>query len=165
MSVYQILNEEGQVVNTIVANEQFVKENYECYKKVSDLRVSPSRDSVDSERNRRISDGFIFEGVLYQSRLPSQDHPGDWDVFSGKALEAFISVSQGAEIGDLRWSDKNSDFMWISADNTLIPMDAQTTLALCKEASNHRTKITMKASHLKSMEEIPLDFKDDKWWV
>lgn len=119
---------------------------------------------VDAERDRRISAGFEFAGVLYQSRLPTMNHAGDWDVFSGKALEAFIAVSGGAQPGDLRWSDPDSDFAWIAADNSRVPMDAQTVIELCKAASAHRSRHTFAGSDLKAMSPIPQDYADDKYW-
>lgn len=119
---------------------------------------------VDAERDRRISSGFEFHGVRYQSRLPSTNRAGDWDVFSGKALEAFIAVSSGVQPGDLRWSDPGADFAWIAADNTRVPMDAQTVIELCKAASEHRSRHTFAGSDLKSMQPIPEDYTDNKWW-
>lgn len=113
---------------------------------------------VDAERDRRISAGFDFEAVHYQSR------PSDWEVYSGKALEAFIAISSGAQIGDLRWSDPDSDFAWITADNSRVPMDAQTVIELAKAASAHRTKLTFAGSYIKSLDPIPADYADDKWW-
>lgn len=120
--------------------------------------------SVDAERDRRINSGFDFEGNHYQSRLPSVDGAGDWDVFSGKALEAFIAISSGAQPGDLRWSDPAVDFSWIASDNTRVPMDAQTVIALGKAASAHRSAHTFAGSDIKAMTPIPSDFADDKWW-
>lgn len=119
---------------------------------------------VDAERDKRISAGFTFKGVRYQSRLPSNGHSGDWDVFSGKALDAFIAVSQGAQPNDLRWSDPNSDFSWIAADNSRVPMDAPTVIELCRAASTHRSKHIFAGSDIKAMTPIPVDFADDKWW-
>ncbi len=124
--------------------------------------VLPS--AVDVERDRRIDAGFEFEGVRYQSRLPTANRAGDWDVFSGKALEAFIAVSSGAQPGDLRWSDPGADFAWIAADNTRVPMDAQTVIELCKAASAHRSRHTFAGSDIKAMSPIPLDYTDDQWW-
>lgn len=120
--------------------------------------------AVDAERDRRISGGFEFQGVRYQSRLPSAIHPGDWDVFSGKALEAFIALSSGAAPGDLRWADPDEDFAWIAADNSRVPMDAQTVIELCKTASAHRSRHTFAGSDLKAMQPIPQDYTDDQWW-
>lgn len=119
---------------------------------------------IDAERDRRISAGFEFQGVRYQSRLPSAGHPGDWDVFSGKALEAFIALSSGAQPGDLRWADPDEDFAWIAADNSRVPMDAQTVIELCKTASAHRSRHTFAGSDLKAMQPIPQDYTDDQWW-
>lgn len=120
--------------------------------------------AVDAERDRRISAGFEFQGVRYQSRLPSADHPGDWDVFSGKALEAFIAVSSGAQPGDLRWADPDEDFAWIAADNSRVPMDAQTVIELGKAASLHRSRHTFAGSDIKAVSPIPQDYTDDQWW-
>lgn len=129
-----------------------------------DAEAERIRREIDIERDRRIDAGFEFEGVRYQSRLPSAGHPGDWDVFSGKALEAFIALSSGAQPGDLRWADPDEDFAWIAADNSRVPMDAQTVIELCKAASAHRSRHTFAGSDLKAMQPVPQDYTDDKWW-
>lgn len=126
--------------------------------------ISATSDQIDAERDRRISAGFEFGGVWYQSRLPSSSHPGDWEVFSGKALEALIAQLSGAQPGDLRWSDPAEDFAWIAADNSRVPMDAQTVIELAKAASAHRSRHTFAGSDLKAMQPIPADYSDDKWW-
>jgi hypothetical protein len=119
---------------------------------------------VDAERDRRISAGFEFNGITFQSRLPSAGRAGDWEVFSGKALEALIAVIGGAQLGDLRWSDPAEDFAWIAADNSRVAMDAQTVIALGKAASAHRSSHTFAGSDLKAMNPIPADYTDDQWW-
>ncbi|MDH0337595.1 hypothetical protein [Metapseudomonas otitidis] len=120
---------------------------------------------IDAERNRRISAGFSFQGKFYQSRLPSGAHPGDWEVFSGKALEALIAVMGGALKGDLRWSDPDEDFAWIAADNSRVPMDAHTVIELGKAALAHRSRCTFAGSDLKAKSPLPNDYMDDKWWL
>ncbi|MGP9826901.1 DUF4376 domain-containing protein [Ectopseudomonas khazarica] len=124
----------------------------------------PTSADVDAERDRRISAGFMFQGVRYQSRLPSANQPGDWDVFSGKALEALIAIMAGALAGDLRWSDPAADFAWIAADNSRVPMDAQTVIELGKAASAHRSRHTFAGSDLKAMGPIPGNYYADHWW-
>ncbi len=119
---------------------------------------------VDVERDRRISAGFSFQGVHYQSRLPSPGFSGDWDIFSGKSLEAFIAVMSGAQPGNLRWSDPDNDFTWIAADNTRVPMDAQTVIELGKVAAAHRSTHAFAGSDLKAQSPIPDDYRDDKYW-
>lgn len=113
---------------------------------------------VDAERDQRIEAGFEYSGQLYQSR------PADWEVYSGKALEAFIAVMSGAQPGDLRWSDPAEDFAWIAADNSRVPMDAQTVIELAKAASAHRTKLTFAGSDIKSLDPIPEDYGADWRW-
>ena len=124
--------------------------------------VGPAQ--VDAERDRRISAGFEFAGVRYQSRLPQDGKAGDWEVFSGKALEALMAVLNGSQPGDLRWSDPAEDFAWIAADNSRVPMDAQTVIELAKAASAHRGRHTFAGSDLKQMTPIPADYTDDQWW-
>lgn len=126
--------------------------------------AAPKRDEVDAERDRRISLGFAFGGNWYQSRLPSAEKSGDWEVFSGKALEALIAIMAGAKPGDLRWSDPLEDFAWIAADNSRVPMDAHMVIELAKAASAHRTRHTFAGSDIKALSPIPADFADDKWW-
>jgi len=167
MQQYEILDDSGDVINRISADEYFVSSVYPGrYREIESPAVAydASAQQVDAERDRRISSGFEFQGVRYQSRLPSAGHPGDWDVFSGKALEAFIAVSNGAQQGYLRWSDPDSDFAWIAADNSRVPMDAQTVIELCKAASMHRSRHTFAGSDLKAMQPIPQDYTDDKYW-
>jgi len=119
---------------------------------------------IDAERDRRISAGLEFAGVRYQSRLPSPDRAGDWEVFSGKALEALIAIMGGAQPGDLRWSDPAEDFAWIAADNSRVPMDAQTVIELAKAASAHRSRHTFAGSDLKELNPIPADYAADHNW-
>ena len=125
---------------------------------------APTSADVDAERDRRISAGFEFGGVWYQSRLPSDGKSGDWEAFSGKALEALMAVMAGAQPGDLRWSDPAEDFAWIAADNSRMPMDAQTVIELAKAASAHRSRHTFAGSDLKAFPVIPANYADDQWW-
>lgn len=114
--------------------------------------------AVDTERDRRIDAGFEFEGVRYQSR------PGDRENIAGKSLEAFMAIVSGAQPGDLRWSNPERDFAWIAADNSLVPMDAQTVMAFGKAASAHKETHVFAARQLKEMQPIPQDYTDDQWW-
>lgn len=129
-----------------------------------DTRKQRSATLIDSERDRRINEGFKHEGVHYQSRLPQDGKPGDWEVFSGKALEALIAVLNGSQPGDLRWADPTEDFSWIAADNSRVPMDAQMVIELAKAASTHRSRHTFAGSDLKAMHPIPTNVTDDEWW-
>lgn len=114
--------------------------------------------AVDAERDRRIDGGFVFGGTLFQSR------PGDRENIAGASTAALAAISGGAEVGDLRWHGGDSDFAWIAADNSLVPMDAQTMFAFGSAAMAHKQAMIFAARALKDMEEIPADYADDGWW-
>ena len=75
-----------------------------------------------------------------------------------------MAVMAGAQPGDLRWSDPAEDFAWIAADNSRMPMDAQTVIELAKAASAHRSRHTFAGSDLKAFPVIPANYADDQWW-
>lgn len=149
------VDSERQVVVVVRAVEPWPTE--EIAAELERRRVDMAR-LVDAERDRRIAAGFVFAGTMYQSRT------ADWEVYSGKALEAFIAVMGGAAPGYLRWSDPDSDFAWIAADNSRVPMDAQTVIELAKAASAHRTKLTFAGSDIKSIDPIPADYAEYWRW-
>lgn len=114
---------------------------------------------IDAERDRRIAAGFVFQGNLYQTARQT-----DRENILGAAQSALAAIVNGAQPGDLRWADPEDDFFWIASDNSRTPMDAQTTLAFSQGAIDYKTALIVAASNLKSMESIPVDYADDKWW-
>ena len=70
----------------------------------------------------------------------------------------------GAEPGDLRWHGGDSDFVWIAADNSLTPMDAQTMFGFGQVAMAHKQAHIFAARTLKDAEPIPADYVDDGYW-
>ena len=114
--------------------------------------------AVDAERDRRIDAGVLFRDVMYQSRATDREN------ISGAAQLGFMAVVGGAQPGDLRWSDPDQDFEWIAADNSLVPMDAQTVVAFGKAAAERKQDLIFAGRQLKDMNPIPADFTDDKWW-
>ena len=149
------VDSERQVVVVVRAIEPWPSE--EIAAELERRRVDMAR-LVDVERDRRIAAGFVFDGTMYQSRT------ADWEVYSGKALEAFIAVMGGAAQGNLRWADADADFAWIAADNSRVPMDAQTVIELAKAASAHRTRLTFAGSDIKALDPIPEDYGADWRW-
>lgn len=117
------------------------------------------RASVDAERDRRIADGFEFNGAMYQARpIP------DLQNISGAANAATIAVINGAQEGDFRWADPDDDFEWIASDNTLVKMDAPTTIAF-GQAALRWVDVNFKAAReLKDLEAVPIDYTDDGYW-
>lgn len=115
-------------------------------------------EEVDRERDRRTDAGFDFLGTTFQSRS------GDRENISGAAQLAFMAIVGGAQPGDLRWHGGDTDFVWIAADNSLVPMDAHTVVAFGKAAAAHKQKLIFAARALKDGEFVPDDFTADSYW-
>lgn len=122
------------------------------------LPPTPTPEAIDAERDQRISAGFTFAGKLYQSR------PEDRENISGAALAALAAQMAGAQPGNLRWHGGDSDFVWIAADNSLTPMDAQTMFAFGQAAMAHKQAHIFAARALKDAVPIPVDYADDSHW-
>lgn len=125
----------------------------------SDVVPIITGSNVDYERDRRIDAGFLFGGVLYQSR------PEDRENISGASTAALAAMMGGVAQGDLRWHGGSTDFEWIDADNNRHPMDAYTMFELGKTALAHKRNHIFAANDLKSLDPIPRDYKDDAHWV
>jgi hypothetical protein len=119
---------------------------------------SPSVDDVDAERDRRISAGFVFNGVTYQTRAQDREN------IAGASTAAVAAIMAGAEPGNLRWHGEDTDFAWIAADNSTVAMDAQTTLAFGQAAMAHKSALIFAARAIKDATPIPMDFIDDAYW-
>lgn len=120
---------------------------------------APTPDEVNSERDRRMYSGVSFKGNTYDSDLESRQ------AVSDAASAALVATLQGAADGDTRWLDQDRDFMWITAENVQVAMDAPTVVALGKRMVASRTELANAARVLKDMGEVPTDYRDDKWWV
>lgn len=112
---------------------------------------------VDNERTRRTAQ-MAFESKVYQTGHPSYDLITTWGASANHAVQG------GAAAGDLRWADPAKDFVWIAADNTEIPMDAQTMAAFANAAMQWDSANILAARALKNMDPIPNDYADDKYW-
>lgn len=118
----------------------------------------PTSMDVDAERDRRIVTGFIFDNKLYQSRNEDREN------IAGAALAALAAQMAGAQPDDLRWHGGDSDFVWIAADNSLTPMDAQTMFAFGQAAMVHKQAHIFAARALKDADPIPTDYKSENYW-
>lgn len=115
-------------------------------------------DDIDTERDRRIAAGFMFDGKLYQSR------PDDRENISGAAVVALAAQISGAQPGNLRWHGGASDFEWIAEDNSLTLMDAQTMFIFGQAAMAHKQAHIFFARLIKDTNPIPSDYADDIYW-
>ncbi|MCQ4630946.1 DUF4376 domain-containing protein [Shinella sp. CPCC 100929] len=160
---YKIFDIEGNHVNSIVADEAFVEQHFPGRYELlpsppPPAPLPPTSADVDAERDRRISAGFVFGGILYQSR------PEDRENITGASLAALAAMMNGAVVGNLRWHGGDSDFMWIAADNSVYPMDAQTVFTFGQTAMAHKQGLIFAARAIKDEEPIPADYTDDGYW-
>lgn len=118
--------------------------------------VTVSREQVNAERDRRIEANFVFDGNPYQFDEMSKQR------ITGAATLAGFAIGKGAPEGYLRWADADNDFVFISADDEFVPMDAHKCFAFGSAAARHETAHIFAASTLKKA--IPDDYEDDKYW-
>lgn len=142
----------------ILRDNELVEITQEQYEAMFPPPPPPTSDQIDAERDRRIAAGFLFNGVAYQSR------PGDRENIMGAATAALGALVAGKQAGDLRWHGGASDFVWIAADNSLTPMDAQTVFAFGQTAMSHKSALIFAGAAIKSRSPIPADYADDQWW-
>ncbi|MCB1462143.1 MAG: DUF4376 domain-containing protein [Nitratireductor sp.] len=119
-------------------------------------------DDVNTERDRRIDTGFVFNGVLFQSR------DGDRENITGARIAASDAIAAGAQPGDYAWQQLIDPalpavFAWIAADNSAVPMDAQTVVRFGYAALAHKQAHIFAARTLKDTDPIP-DPSDDQYW-
>lgn len=133
---------------------------YDTEQVPADELAAMARAAIDAERDRRIVAGFTFAGHLFQSR------PEDQKRISGAFSLALAAVIGGAKPGDLRWHQPadGSPFEFIAADNTLVPMDAQTMLAFGRVAAGWESGHIFAARVLKNAVPPPADFANDRHW-
>ncbi|MBN8243317.1 DUF4376 domain-containing protein [Nitratireductor aquimarinus] len=122
------------------------------------LVLAELHKAIDAERDFRISGGFAFAGVEYQTR------PEDRENIAGAATAALGAIINGAVVGDLRWHGGASDFVWIAADNTTHAMDAQTVFAFGQAAMEHKQAHIFAGRALKELTPVPENYTDDLYW-
>lgn len=95
---------------------------------------------VDEERDRRIAQGFNFDGnnFLYDAQRLVQIH-----------TKALASISSG----------ENQEFVFSG-----VKLDDQEAFAISEFAMEWADIINQKAEALKMMKNIPKDYTEDKWW-
>lgn len=113
------------------------------------------KEQINTERDFRIESGFVFGNNKFDSALNDQKR------ISGAALLAVIS---GGQAGDLRWHGGDTDFVWITADNAQVPMDAPTMIAFASTAAEWERAHIFAARTLKDTTPIPDNYYDDVYW-
>lgn len=99
--------------------------------------------SLNATRDNLIIGGFPFSAnaVTYTIQSRSQDQENVLGLYN-MAKEA---IAAGAEPGNLRWFDPDVDFTFITANNALLPVDAQGMIALFQAGVSYKASLTFKA--------------------
>jgi hypothetical protein len=118
----------------------------------------PSADAVTVERDRRLRGTATFGGHSFQADQPSLIR------IAGAGSLAAAAVVAGAQPGDYRWYGGAEDFAWIAADNTPVPMDAQTMFLFAQAIAVREAAFIGAARALKDMAPIPADYTDNRYW-
>lgn len=118
-----------------------------------------TRFNVSLERDKRINQGFTFNGVHFQTDPVSMQRINQ---AAGSARDAIIF--NGAQPNNLRWHGQDADFYWIATDNSQVTMDAHTVVAFASAANVHMGLHISAAANLKNMDPIPDDFWSDAYW-
>lgn len=119
----------------------------------------PTPAMVDAERDRRLQT-LAFGGHVYDF---CDSKESDKNI-AGASTLALAAIVKGAQPNDLRWANPDRDFVWIAHDNTLVSMDAQTTLAFGMHAAEWKAAHIYAARSLKDMSQIPADFSNNSRW-
>lgn len=118
----------------------------------------PEAFDVDGERIRR-SSVMVFNGETFQTDRASFDLITTW----GNQASFAIIDGKGAE-GNLRWASPDKDFIWLTADNQEVTMDAPTMKAFAAAVLLWDSLHILAARAVKNMDPIPEDFTDDEYW-
>lgn len=168
MTKYAVV-EQGFVVNIVVGNEPqsnwFAAHDnvkigwgWNGASFVKPAPLAPTAQDVDTECERRLGDGFVFNGIRFQSGPQSRSR------IDRAYVSALAALMGGAQPGNTFWADPDQEFVWIAEDDARIAMDAQTAVLFGKTQAVRYGKHILKANDLKKMQPIPADFKDDTYW-
>ena len=116
-------------------------------------------DLVDAERDRRMLEPFMFNGMAYDFDPDSRDN-----ISGAFALALAARVGGGGAEGDLYWHGGTDPFQFRSADNVNVPMDAPTVMAFGQAAASRKAALIFPAAAMKDAPVTPKDFADDQYW-
>lgn len=124
------------------------------------LRKRPfsRREAINVERNRRMNGVITFQDHTYEADQFSYDLIRDAHVVASNA------IVEGAQPGDFRWSEPDSDFAWRDIAEVWVPMDAMTCVDFAERVISYRGSCVRHGMALKTMNPLPEDYTDDKYW-
>lgn len=111
----------------------------------ADARIKGTCSQINRIRDQKIDGGFTHGGHRFQSK------PSDRENIIRKGDRADRAIDGGAQPGDLTWDSTTGGqpFVWIDADNNLLPLDAQGMAALRDAGEAFKQSCTFYARALK----------------
>lgn len=110
------------------------------------------RTRVNAIRDQRISGGFAFLTYRIQSRATDREN------ILALAAQAAAAIAAGAEVGDYTWGGLYpAGFGFIVEDNSVIPIDAQTMVAMRDRGFDFKAGQTFYAVSLKAAVDAAAD--------
>lgn len=147
----------GAVTTTEVdMTEEEVSQYY-----LADAAILVTQDEVNRERDRRINTSIEFpigSGKFYQTR------PNDRENIQGAYQLAVGAIAQGAQPGDIHWHQEPTPFGWITADDSIVLMDAFTIVELGLAVFKWKSSHIFAAKELKNSDPIPKNYTDNGYW-
>lgn len=124
------------------------------------LLVPEFTSDVNRERDKRILQGFTYNGHLFQADEKALQN------INGVSSAATIALIQQVDQTSLRWHGGDKDFAFIAMDNTAVPMTLIDAINFGLTAMAHVNKYMMRARELKNAVEAGEEFNvlDDAVW-
>ncbi len=113
-------------------------------------------DMINAEKERRIALGFEFDGLIYQA------DPTSIRNINGASTGALITKGSGIDGATTMWAAGGTEFSWISANNTKVPMSPDMVLSFGMTALAHVDAHTKAARILK--DNPAADYTSDAQW-
>lgn len=121
-------------------------------------RAEQLGELIKVERDRRLSADFTFRGVRYQR------DPISVQRIAMAAQLAALAIMAGAQPGDYFWTGRDEAFGWIASDDSVTEMDAHTVIDFGRAAAERESMLIFAARYLRSLNPVPEDYTDDRWW-
>lgn len=148
-------------LNSFISKIDWIKQ--QTPDSILEIVSEPDSASVNAERDRRISLGFVFPqkpdptAKVFQVNIPN---------ISAAMSSATAATINGSLDGDLKWYDPGSDFTWIAMDNTTLTMDARTMIMFGQTATAFNSSFYTAARAIKNriLAGETLNITDDSLW-